>query len=638
MQLLRFRLVLILGTFVLLILGIVVGFAAYKLHAQAVLSNQAHVLQAANQAVTQLIWLAAGLGIVGIAAIVFGLSRGKQNSRKEPENSEEKLFFQQHHLSAILDRLPVGMVLIDVDSRTVTRINPHAVSMIGASEEEILGKICHNYICPAEQGNCPIIDLEKHVEDKERVLLTATGDEVPIIKTVVPVVLEGKDYLLETFIDISDIKQMESDLRRAKRSAESSLNSAELYAKELEVTNEELDTALIAAKQASVAKSEFLANMSHEIRTPMNGIIGFTGILMDMDLEPRIREYLGMIKISADSLLHLINDILDFSKIEAGQLDLELREFRLREILDETLSVFWVSAKDKGLRLDWQVEEDVPDRFLGDARRLGQVLTNLVGNGLKFTEQGSVKVSVHMQRCEREAVVLHFTVKDSGIGIVPEKQLVIFQEFAQGDGSHTRKYSGTGLGLAICAKLVTLMGGRIWVESNGSEAKEGNGGELQEEAPGSEFHFTVNLNKIVSADVDLEMASQGKQNIVFEEEVSVLLAEDDEINRIYVEELLGSRNCQVTSVENGLEVLEALENDQFDIVLMDIQMPEMDGIQAIKKIREQEAGADLHIPVIALTAHAMSEHRDESIMAGMDGYVSKPMVVDELLAVMNRFL
>jgi PAS domain S-box-containing protein len=637
MHLLRFRPILIFGVSMLLILGVVVGFAAYKLHAQAILSNQDHVLQAADQAVLQLVGLAAGLGILGITAIFFGFSRGLLNGKKESEKPEEEPFFQHHHLSAILDRLPVGMVLIDVNSRTISRINPHAAAMIGVSEDEILGKICHNYICPAEQGKCPIIDLGKQVEDKERVLLTAIGDEVPIIKTVVPVVLEGKDYLLETFIDISDIKQMESDLRQAKQSAESSLNSAELYAKELEVTNEELDTALIAAKQASVAKSEFLANMSHEIRTPMNGIIGFTGILMDMELEPRIREYLGMIKISADSLLHLINDILDFSKIEAGQLDLELHEFRLREILDETLSVFWVSAKDKGLRLDWQVEEDVPDRFLGDARRLGQVLTNLVGNGLKFTEQGSVKVSVHMQRCERESVVLHFVVKDSGIGIVPEQQLVIFQEFAQGDGSHTRKYSGTGLGLAICAKLVTLMGGRIWVESIGGASKDGSSGELKE-APGSEFHFTVNLSKIVSADSDLEMSCQGEQNIVFEEKVSVLLAEDDEINRIYVEELLGSRNCQVTSVENGLEVLGVLEKDQFDIILMDIQMPEMDGIQAIKKIREQEAGTGKHIPVIALTAHAMSEHRDESMLAGMDGYVSKPMVVDELLAVMNRLL
>jgi CheY-like chemotaxis protein len=222
-------------------------------------------------------------------------------------------------------------------------------------------------------------------------------------------------------------------------------------------------------------------------------------------------------------------------------------------------------------------------------------------------------------------------VKDSGIGIVPEKRLIIFQEFAQGDGSHTRKYSGTGLGLAISAKLVSLMGGRIWVESDSD-------GELQQDAPGSEFHFTLNVNQILSENSDPGVVIPGKQIQDFEEHISVLLAEDDEINRIYVEELLGNRNCQVTSVENGLEVLEALKKDQFDLILMDIQMPEMDGIQAVQKIREQEEGTDQHTPVIALTAHAMSEHREESILAGMDGYLSKPMVVEELLTVMSRFL
>ena len=611
-----------------LILAIIVGFAAYKLRDQAILSNQAHILQAADQSVRQLIGIAVALFCVGSTAILIAVSRGMFGSTN---TTEEALLFQQQHLSAILDRLPVGMVLIDINKHTISRVNPYAASMIGASEEEILGKSCHNYICPAERGKCPITDLGKQVEDKERVLLTAAVDEVPIIKTVVPVTLDGTDYLLETFIDISEIKQMEGDLRRAKQAAESSLQSAESYASELEITNDELDTALIAARQASVAKSEFLANMSHEIRTPMNGIIGFTGILLEMELEPRIREYLGMIKISADSLLHLINDILDFSKIEAGHMELELCDFSLREILDETLSVFWVAAKDKGLRLNWQVGDDVPDRFLGDARRLGQVLTNLVGNGIKFTEQGGVEVSVHIQRSERENVTLHFIVKDSGIGIVPEKRLVIFQEFAQADGSHTRKYSGTGLGLAISAKLVTLMGGRIWVESDSH-------GELQQDAPGSEFHFTLNVNQILSANSDPQTFIQGEQSQDFEEHISILLAEDDEINRIYVEELLGSRNCQVTSVENGLEVLDALKNDQFDIILMDIQMPEMDGIQAVKKIREQEEGTDQHIPVIALTAHAMSEHREESMLAGMDGYLSKPMVVDELLTAMNRVL
>ena len=555
----------------------------------------------------------------------------EHNRAKLKLESNEKL------LATILDRLPVGMVLIDVLTQTICRINPLAVSMIGAPESQILGKSCHNYICPNERGKCPIIDLGKLVEDKECVLLPALGDdEIPIIKTVVPVTLEGADYLLETLVDISDIKRMEDALRLAKQAAEDSLESAELYAGKLETANTELDMALVAVRQATVAKSEFLANMSHEIRTPMNGIVGFTDILMEMEMEERAHEFLAMIKLSADRLLTLINDILDFSKIEAGHLELELRDFGLRKFLEEHISVFSVAARNKGLSLEWQVDDDVPDHFLGDVGRLGQVLTNLIGNAIKFTEHGQVEVSVHTQSCVEEDVTLYFKVKDTGIGIVPEKQLLIFQEFAQGDGSHTRKYGGTGLGLAITAKLVGLMGGRVWVESNGTLARRSTD-EVFEESPGVTFHFTVDLTRVLSLQVDPEIKGKRKELPTLNRSVSVLLAEDEEINRIFMEALLQSRNCQVVSVGNGQEAIDAIAKDHYDIVLMDIQMPVMDGIRAIKHIRKQEEESGCHIPVIALTAHVMSEHREEGMKAGMDDYLTKPLVVDELMAVIDKY-
>ncbi len=550
---------------------------------------------------------------------------------KEKLESNEKLF------STIIDKLPVGMVLIDISSHTISRVNPYAASMIGASEGQIVGKTCHDYICPAERGKCPITDLNNQVEDTERELLTAFGHEIPIIKTVVKVTLEGTEYLLETFVDISNIKQMEDALRRAKQAAEASLKSAEVYADELETANVELDKALIAARQASVAKSEFLANMSHEIRTPMNGIIGFTDILMDMEFEKQPREFLTMIKLSADRLLRLLNDILDFSKIEAGRLDLEYRDFHFRKFLDEALSVFWVQAKDKGLNLQWQVDEDVPDRLLGDSGRLGQILTNLVGNGIKFTDKGEVEVAIHLRSRDRERVNLYCTVKDSGIGILPEKQKVIFEEFAQGDGSHTRKYGGTGLGLAISARLVTLMGGRIWVESNAVPARRSED-VVSNVSPGSTFHFNVTLSQTLSLASGTETFAGDVAENNFSAPTSVLLAEDDEISRIFVEKLLQGKNCRVVSVESGHGVLDALEKEQFDILLMDIQMPEMDGIQAVKRIREREKESGRHLPVIALTAHAMEDHRKECLLAGMDDYLVKPLDVDALFSVMKKYV
>jgi two-component system, sensor histidine kinase and response regulator len=658
----------------------------------------------------------------------------------ERKQAEQALVERTTFLNSLIENTPIGIVAINSD-HAVDMCNPAFEKLFRYRQQDILGRPLYNLLNAADGVQDELISNRDRLwAGKTTHVVTRRGRSdgtlVDVEAFSVPLVVAGKvSGAVLLYQDITERKQAEAALLRAKEAAEA----------------------------ASRAKSEFLANMSHEIRTPMNGIMGMTDLALDTSLTPEQREYLEMVKNSAQSLLTIINDILDFSKIEAGKLDIEMIDFPFHQSLGETLRTLALRAHQKGLELAWRVGAGVPEFLKGDVGRLRQVLVNLTGNAVKFTDHGEIVVSVEKESEDDQGITLHFQIRDTGIGIAPEKQKMVFEAFTQADASASRQYGGTGLGLAITSRLVALMGGRIWLKS--------------EIGRGSTFHFTShfafaesvpsptppldvqvlqdlpvlvvddnetsrlilketlsrwgmapecvdagpaalsalddayragNPFRLVITDMQMPgmdgcalsteirdrsgfgevpimvLSSSGQSNETSQcrrldisqylmkpvqpselldailktlskplaegsvsrkkpalpgkagTRLKILLAEDNAVNRKLATTLLAKHGHTVIATENGQQALHALEKESIDLVLMDVQMPVMDGFETIVAIRANEQRSGAHLPVIALTAHAMKGDREKCIEVGADDYVAKPIRTTELLAAIDR--
>jgi len=527
--------------------------------------------------------------------------RGVDRDVTQRKRIEEALKFSEEKLNNIVTLLPQSIYEADFEGR-VTFANRAAFELFGYSQADfdaglnVLDMVAPEDIDKAREN---IGRLYRGVEEgtHEYTARRKDGTTFPVMIYSNVVSKEGSPVGLRGIIvDISKRKKYEQELENARDVAE----------------------------RASRAKDEFLANISHELRTPITAVLGFTELLLGTTLSEQQQKYLGTIVSSTETLLALVNDLLDLARIEAGKVYLDANEFSLRALIGEVADSQKPAAKVKGLAFQTRVSVDVPDQLIGDPLRLKQILINLTVNAIKFSEAGNVALSVAVETVHPTTPLLRFDVADTGIGMRSEDLSEIFQPFSQLDPSSTRKFGGAGLGLAICMKLLDIMGGELTVDSS--------------EGVGSIFHVYLPFEVAAIATAAEKGALPGGVAGPAGPSLRVLLVEDHEVSQYFFAEVLRRCGHHVDLAANGAEALGRLQCCVYDLVLMDVQMPVMDGLEAIGKIREREKTEGGHLPVIALTAHAMEKDRVEVLSKGFDGYVSKPMKIQELLDEVKRCL
>lgn len=547
------------------------------------------------------------------------LGRKVQERTEKLEEANIALLESRDYLDKIINTIGDPIFVKDRQHRLVL-VNDAACNLFNRSRGDLLGKTAYDLFPTTDMADISWKNDEKVFQTGKEMVNEETNTYAPEITRTVLVKKSpytdnsGNQYLVGITRDITEYKKAQE-----------------------------------AAEAAAKAKSEFLANMSHEIRTPMNAVIGTACLLKDTDLTAEQRELIEIISSSGNALLSIINDILDLSKIENNKLELEGQPFNLLSCIKESLGLIGQCALEKGLKVSYQLQEDTPERIMGDPNRLRQVLINLLNNAVKFTDKGEIQLSINSRRID-DTYEIHFAVNDTGIGIPEERITNIFQSFTQVDASTTRKYGGTGLGLAISKKLVELMGGRIWAES-----KLG---------AGSIFHFTITIRPSITAKPSITAELSGDKlceinhgldnhlndrnldnpravceivdsNDGSDRTLRILLAEDNSVNRKIMLRMLKKIGYHADVAENGLEVLKAMEKNLYDVILMDIQMPEMDGFEATREIHRRWPKS--HPKVIAITAYALAGDKEKCLEAGMDGYIAKPVQMTELAELMKEY-
>ncbi len=577
-------------------------------------------------------------GVQGIVHVAINITGRKRTEEKIKSNLEElkrsKTQIQQSNsLLAAIMASPNNIVVfaLDKDYRYLAFNQNHKNTMMAIWGVDIeIGANMLDYITDPSDRSKAKCSFDRALAGEHLVIVEAYGDNDLRRRYYEnhysPIRGEDNSFIgLTVFLfDITERKIMEEELQQTNNDLEIAIEQSNELAKQ--------------ARQANAAKSEFLANMSHEIRTPLNGVIGMTGLLQDMDLNAEQHEYAQIAHMSGEMLLSLINDILDFSKIEARKLEMEMLDFDLRSMLKDTADLLAVGARGKGLELVSMVHPAVPSLLHGDPGRLRQILVNLGSNAVKFTKKGEIVVRADLESEDERKVTIRFSVRDTGIGIPANRQDILFSPFSQVDGSTTRKYGGTGLGLAISRQLAELMGGMIGVES-----EEGIGStfwftavfEKQSLRPGS----TEGLAEIEGEGAIDHIAKRPAISRSLKRKIRILVAEDNPVNQKVAQALLRKMGLQADVVANGLEAVNALQTTPYDLVLMDCQMPEMDGYEATRIIRRQGSKAlNPGIPIIAMTALAMQGDREKCIQAGMNDFIAKPVKRRELAEMLISWL